>query len=272
MKFGISLSTYETNFGCINLKKGTLEAKIKMASELGYDGLDLFSHDMTDTEIGNLKMLLKKYKMEAAMFIPFFLAELHLSFTDNNGANRQDFIKKYKAQIKIAQNIGAKTMPLGFIRGELQSYDTLCAYKERLADSLREISRYAKEHGVTICFEPINSNEVNTFYHCKDVYDYLKEYKLDDMMLLLDTYHIYYEYTSQVEAIEYCKDRIGHYHLSDSDRLPAGEGLIDFKSALKKLSSINYSGYASMESKPSSTEYAAGKSAMDYVKKIKEGF
>lgn len=272
MKYGISLCTYETDFGPITIKKGTLEEKIKIASELGYDGLDLFSHDMNSDEIVNLNMLLKKYNLEISMFIPFFLAELKLSFADANETDRKSFIKRYKEQIEIAQKIGAKTMPLGFIRGELQPEDTFNAYKERLAGSLREISKYAKEHGVTLCFEPINSNEVNTFYHCKEAYDYLIEYKLDDMMLLLDTYHIHYEYTSQVEAIEYCKDRIGHYHLSDSNRLPVGEGLVDFESALKKLNSLNYQGFASMESKPSTTQYAAGKSAMDCILNIKKGF
>ena len=51
MKYGISLSSYETTFGPIALKQGSLEEKIKIASELHYDGIDLFSHSMNADEV-----------------------------------------------------------------------------------------------------------------------------------------------------------------------------------------------------------------------------
>ncbi len=271
MKYGISLSSYETTFGPIVLKQGSLEEKIKIASELHYDGIDLFSHSMNADEVLSTSKLLSKHNIEIAMFIPFFLAELKLSFADTHDTERETFIEAYKEQINIAEALNSKVMPIGFIRGTLCDEDTFKAYKRRLAQSLQIISGYARKHNVTLCLEPINSNEINTFYHCKEAYDYINDFNLDNMMLLLDTYHINYEDITQADAIEYCKDRIGHYHLSDSHRLPPGEGSVDFKSVFKRLNSIGYSGYASIESCPSGTEFATAKTSMDYIKNLQGG-
>ncbi len=271
MKYGVSLSTYPTEFGPITFKAGTLEEKLKMAQASGFTGLDLFSHKMSEDEKQVLKEMLNQNHLSIYMFIPFYFAELKSSLTDTDKEKLNRFIVEYKKQIETAAFLGAGVMPIGFIRGRLLETDTLKAYKQRLAGSLRILSAYAKERGVTLCLEPINSNEVNTFYHASDAYDFIKEYDLDDVDLLLDSFQIDYEYVSQTDAIDYCKDRIGHYHLSDTNRLPVGKGNIDFRSIIKKMKEIGYTKCLSMECVPQGDALQSASDAYEHLIRLEEG-
>lgn len=271
MKLGIAMSTYPSEFGPITFKKGTNEEKLSQISSIGYTGTDLFSHELTSSDTESLKGMLEKYNVEISMFIPFFLAELKLSFTDPDDDKRAYFIKRYKEQISVASQLGAQTMPIGFIRGRLLSSDTFDAYKERLAVSLAEISEYAADKGVALCLEPINSNEINTFYHSCEAYDFLKEYNLVNMHLLLDSYHIAYEYQPQDEIIKYCADKISHYHVSDSERSLPGEGRIDYAAIISALAKIGYERYLSIEADAAENTFDRALAAHRYLSGLLKG-
>ena len=271
MKYGVSLCTYPTEFGPITFKSGTLDDKLKMAQASGFTGLDMFAHKMTEDEKISLKAKLVEHQLSVYMFIPFYFAELKSSLTDMDKDKLSRFISEYKTQIETAAFLGAHTMPIGFIRGRLLETDTLKSYKERLAESLDTLSKHAKQHDVTLCLEPINSNEVNTFYHASDAYDYIKEYGLDRVGLLLDSYQIDYEYMSQTDAIAYCADRINHYHLSDTNRLPVGKGRIDFKSIIQKMLEIGYTGALSMESLVEGDPLTAAKESYTHLTNLEKG-
>ncbi|MBN2557668.1 MAG: sugar phosphate isomerase/epimerase [Clostridia bacterium] len=272
MKLGIAMSTYQSEFGPITFRIGTNEDKLKQISSIGYNGTDLFSHELTSSETEGLKRLLEKYNVGISMFIPFFLAELKLSFTDPDDDKRTYFINRYKEQILTASRLGARTMPIGFIRGRLLPADTFDAYRERLARSLLEVSAHAADLGVALCLEPINSNEINTFYHACDAYDFLNEYNLGNMRLLLDSYHIAYEYKPQDEIIRYCADKISHYHVSDTERLLPGEGRIDYKSIISALAGIGYEGYLSIEADAAKNTFDRAQAAYGYLAGILKGY
>lgn len=268
IRLGVSMSTYEPKMGPITFAKGSLEEKLAQIHEIGYTGIDLFCHKVTDRELCAFKERIDSLGLEISLFIPFYLTELNINLSDPDGKKRKANVKTFIEQFDVARFLGATKMPIGYQRGRIASSDTLDNYRGNLAESLTELGEAGKKKGVTMCFEPINFTEMNTFYTSTETLDYLREYKLDDIMLLLDSCHIEYERISQAEAIEYCRGRIAHYHVSDTNRLPVGQGRIDFKEVLIKLKEIGYDGYVSMESTPTPTSYDAGISAYGHLLSI----
>ncbi|MHB1393340.1 MAG: TIM barrel protein [Clostridia bacterium] len=268
MKLGIAMSTYDTNFGPIAFREGDNGEKLKKIAVIGYDGVDLFSHELKSDELKTLKNQLTSIGVEVGLFIPFFLAEMGVNFSHSDKDTRYKHIEVYKKQIDNGAFLGAKRMPIGFIRGNLEKGGSLTELKDRLADSLRIMSEYAADRGIFLCLEPVNRYEVNTLNGSIECVDFLNQYKLDKMRLLLDAYHMNIEDASMEDAIIYAGKKIGHFHASDSNRMSAGMGHVDFPSLLKILRKVDYDDYISIECIPHPDAYTASESGFNYLKKI----
>ena len=73
---------------------------------------------------------------------------------------------------------------------------------------------------------------------------------VEDLGLLLDTFHMNIEEPAIEESIRVCGDRIFHVHAADSNRWYPGAGHLDFESILEALSAAGYQGYVSGEFMP----------------------
>lgn len=257
IKFGVSMSTYEPKMGPITFAKGRVQEKLEQINKIGYTGIDLFAHKMSNKELTVFKNSIDALKLEVSLFIPFYLTEqgINLSHPDKNV--RKANVKAMINEMDVAKFLGAVNMPIGYQRGRILSSDSFDNYEKNLAESLAELGEAGIKKGIVFCFEPINFNEMNTFFSSIETLDYLKKFKLDNIMLLLDSHHIEYENRSQADAINYCKGRIGHYHVSDTMRLPVGQGRIDYDEVLSSLIQVGYSGYVSMESVGKPDSYTA---------------
>ena len=75
MKFGISFSTFPIKFGPIVFSGENIKENLKIIKELGYDGIDLFLHQMREEELENLRTTLNDFKLEVSLVASIFLAE-----------------------------------------------------------------------------------------------------------------------------------------------------------------------------------------------------
>jgi len=73
MKFGISFSTFPIKFGPIVFSGENIKENLKIIKELGYDGIDLFLHQIRELE--NLRTTLNDFKLEVSLVASIFLAE-----------------------------------------------------------------------------------------------------------------------------------------------------------------------------------------------------
>ncbi len=80
MKYGITVSTYETSFGPIIYRDGKLKQNIAEMSQLGYDGVDLFVNRKTDEELLEIKEMFREGNIEINTYLPFFWQKLASSF------------------------------------------------------------------------------------------------------------------------------------------------------------------------------------------------
>jgi sugar phosphate isomerase/epimerase len=258
MKLAITLSTFPAKFGPIVLSGDDLRANITYARGLGYQGLDLFVDNKSEEEIEEICELLNNNEMEVAMFIGIFLAEQGFSLSDIDEDKRRNAVRKYKKQIAVARRLNAKTMPIGFIRGNRYDDESENTYLKRLATSVCELLDFAAQLDITLCLEPINRYEMETF-------------SLETLKILPDLFHMNIEEVSIEKALETAGDSIGHVHVADSNRLAPGQGHVDYQKVLRILTRSGYDGYLSIEAFPVPSGHECAEQGAAYLKPLLGG-
>jgi sugar phosphate isomerase/epimerase len=85
--------------------------------------------------------------------------------------------------------------------------------------------------------------------------------------LLLDTFHVNIEESSWTVPFHQAMRarKLFHVHLGDNNRLPPGQGLIDFPAILSTLEENGYTGWLSAELLGIPDLDTAGQKTMDYM-------
>ncbi len=106
----------------------------------------------------------------------------------------------------------------------------------------------AKEHGITICFEPLTHAETNFINTGRDARVLIETLNHPNMKLHLDVKAMCGgEYIPPADAIRENKDILGHFHANDRNTKGPGTGDVDYTPITAALKEINYSGYVSVE-------------------------
>lgn len=267
MKIGISMSSYQGHKGPVLLNSGTLQEKIRIAKKLGYDGVDLFS-DVTQMERAReTGRIFRENNLEIPLMIAVNLSAEGVNLTDPEQIKCENSIRRYQEQIDIAQAMGAKGMPVGYLRGERMEGMSEEAYEERLSESLKQIAAYASQREIKIWLEPVNRYEINTMNSAEKTKAFLQKYEIENVGLLLDIFHINIEDNGIIPTILKCKGYIGHVHLPDNQRYACGSGGFDFGAILGALKETGFDGYVSVEAFPVFGEYESARMSIETLKK-----
>ncbi len=267
MKFGISFSIFPIKFGPIVFSGENIKENLKIIKELGYDGIDLFLQQMKEKELKNLRTVLNYFKLEISLVAAISLAEQGVNLSDPSKRDRLEAVEKFKKQIKVAGKLGGN-MALGFIRGNKEEDEPESIYQERLADSLKRLIDFADEKGVKLLLEPINRYEINTFLRVDQSLEFIYKYDLDKIELLIDTFHMNIEESSIEGTIKMAGPKLGHVHITDSNRRAPGDGHLDYNSILKVIKDTGYNGFLTIEAFPIPSSYECGKRGIEYLRKI----
>lgn len=253
MKIGLSVATFATKFGPIVYSAKTLDELDIVFSKIkayGYDGVDLFIDQINEEKANEISILLKKNDLETAMLICIHLAEQNVNLSSTDEKHRLESIETYQAQFKIAQILGAKTMPIGFLRGKLNTGDDAPSFEKRLSNSLSHLAIEAGKFQIKLCVEPINRYEINTMPDVKTVVDFNSRFNLGDLKVLPDLFHMNIEDKNIVQSLYYAGKTIGHMHVPDSNRMAPGMGHLNYHEIISALKAIEYDGYLTIEAMP----------------------
>lgn len=268
MKLGIAVSTFPTRFGPIVLTGDDIEDNLTIAGELGYTGIDLFMNQKTEAEIEAIGELLESRRLRISMYSAIYLAERGVNFSDIDEAKRREGVAAFKQQIDIAQRLNAVTMPVGFIRGNQLDGEPESAYLSRLAKSMLELTEYAGARDIDICLEPINRYEMRSILRVEEALAFIEAYHIDGLKLLPDFFHMNIEEVSIEKAVLMAGKRIGHMHVTDSNRLAPGQGHLDYDILLNALKKTGYDGYISVEAFPRPSAYECAQQGAEYLEKV----
>jgi D-psicose/D-tagatose/L-ribulose 3-epimerase len=98
----------------------------------------------------------------------------------------------------------------------------------------------AEAAGVDLVLEVVNRFETNLLNTTAQGLKFLKDTGSDHVRLHLDTFHMNIEEANPAAAIRLAGDRIGYFHVGESNRGYLGDGVIDFDRIFDALLDIDY--------------------------------
>ena len=114
--------------------------------------------------------------------------------------------------------------------------------------NLKEVCRYASDHGRTIALEPVNRFETDFINTCEQGLQMIHDVGSPALKLHLDTFHMNIEEKDPAAAIRKAGGLLGHFHACGCDRGTPGNDHINWKSIAAALRAIDYRGDVVIES------------------------
>jgi len=268
MKTCIVLTPKKSRFSPL-LFAGKMEQGIKKASELGYDGVELNIRDSAEVDQDHILEMLDSHGLKLVSFgTGQAYYEDKISLANADPKIREKTVDRLKDHIVFASKADAQVV-LGSIRGTFSKNPKIKTIEYKGAvDAVKTCADFAKDYGVTLTVEPINSRDTSFINTMQEGFDFLKQIDRDNVKLLADTYQMEFDEKSITDALKKAGNLLVHVHLVDSDRQVPGCGDIDFESVLKTLKEIKYNGYLSAEVLPKPDDETAAEKFIGNVKKM----
>ena len=224
-----------------------LEKSLQTASEIGFDGVELFTSKPSVESGVPLAKLLERYNLNLGAVGTGAGKVLHgLTLTDPDSSIRKKAQEFIKDMILFGAEHSAPSI-LGSMQG---SYGKDCARETAiryLQDSLEELGEFAISQGTFFIYEPLNRYETNLFNLFEDACNFCRDLNSNGVKVLADLCHMNIEERNIEASIRPNADVLGHVHFADSNRRPVGFGHTDMKPICECLKDINYNGYVSAE-------------------------
>lgn len=169
-----------------------------------------------------------------------------------DAAIRANGMKYLRGAIDATQTLGATNLvgPLYSAVGRTwsQTPDERAHDLDVLVKNLGELARYAGDHGVILCVEPLNRFETSFINLTAQALEVVDRVGHPACQLMLDTFHMNIEEKSLGAAIRSAGKRLRHVHACENDRGAPGSGNVAWKEVAAALKGIGYDGPVVIES------------------------
>ena len=247
--------------------QGGIIRHLPKVAELGYTGIEIHIRNPETIDGEGIRSACE----EAALAVTAVGTGLEyslnkLSFTSTDIETRARTARAFKKHIDLAALFGAVVF-VGLCRGTAPDNRSREEYLERFAAEILPIQQYADEKRVLLVLEPIAYYMTNLLNTTEECLAFLQRPGFQKMELLLDTHHMLLEDPSMEETLVRSRGKIGHLHISDSNRRYPGGGNIDFDGIAEGLKKIDYSAAVSLEVLPFPSGEEAARKGINWMKR-----
>jgi sugar phosphate isomerase/epimerase len=250
MKLSLATPTPEVNVPVpVALLTGSFAERLEKAARLGYDGVELMVVRPGELNARDIRARVAARGLEVAAVASgaiFLTEKLALLHADTQW--RAQAVARLAALIDFAEAVGAPLVTIGSFRGR-QAWLGAGRARPMLIDLLRASAEHAAGRGVRLVLEPLNRYEADIIVTAEQGLALIDEVGHSHLGLLLDTFHVNIEEDSLYDSFRQTMEagRLWHVHLGDSNRLPPGQGHIDFAGIVATLREAGYRDYVSAE-------------------------
>jgi len=268
MKLSLVVSVDETAFDAVAVR-GSWTDGIRMAADLGYDGVELAVRDPAQINANAVARTLR----DARLHVPAigtgqaYLKD-GLSLSHDDEGIRARAIERMETHVRLAAQFGSMVI-VGLLRGRIRG--DRAATDARLDGALRRLLPIAVRERVPILFEPINRYETDYLGTIDDVLTVIRRHSSPALGVLADTFHMNIEEMSLEAALRLAGGRLRHIHAADSNRWAPGWGHLDFSSIVRTLREVGYDGYLSAEILPRPDPLSAARQAATFLRPLVKG-
>lgn len=245
MKNRIGLSTFVLASPFSN-KDLSLMGKVKL---MGYDVLEVCIEDPAILSPDAMNVAAKKYGLDISI-CGAFGPDRDISHEDPK--IRRQGIAYLNTCVDFAAEVGSP-----FVCGPMYSATgktRLLSPVERkqqfdwAVESIVTVAGYAQANGVGLAIEPLNRFETDLINTLEQGVELCRAVNLDNVGLLIDTFHMHIEEKSLTESIRMAAPYIFHVQVSENDRGTPGKGQVHWDEFFAALNDINYEGTIVVES------------------------
>lgn len=267
MKLSLVISVDDTGFDAVAVRGSWVDG-LRMAAELGYDGVELAVRDPAEVDAEALQQAVRAAGLSvAALGTGQAYLKDGLSLTSDDAGIRRRAIERIGAHIRMAAALGAPVI-IGLIRGRITG--SRQATDARLGDALEQLLPVAERADVRLLIEPVNRYETDYLPTVGDVLEVIARIESPRLGVLADTFHMNIEEASIEQALRRCGGRLGHVHVADSNRHAPGWGHLDFAGILGVLKEVGYRGYLSAEILPLPDPAGAARQAVQHLRQLRD--
>ena len=268
MKIAVTATPSEARFAPI-LLRGPISESFHLASQYGYDGIEIHLRDPHDVDGGEVVELSRRYAMPVTTLGTGMAAGMDgLTFTDPETEVRSRAVDRVKDHIELAARLGA-AVTIGLLNGNLGSHDEKASQnRENHFACLKECCTTAADAGVNLLLEPLNRYECDWLNTTEDAISLIDRLGAANLKYLADTFHMNIEEADISAGIRRAGTHLGHIHLVDSNRHGPGQGHLPFRDILKAAADGGYTGYVSFECLPKPDVQRALKDSLRFVKNL----
>lgn len=247
----ISYNTWSYSSFFVWVPSYTLDETIKRVARLGYDGIEIgaaaphaYPAYLGADRRAQVRDLLQEHDIALSSMLP-----APSGGPGNNPASpyveeRRATIEHYKELAELVALWGGKT--LIYLPGW-----TIYGTSRRQAwawsrEVLTEVAHAIAHTGVTLVIEP-TSHDTNLCVSADDAIELMQDVNLPNVKLMFDTFHVNYSREVNTDYVYKMGADLRHIHISDNDRLPPGQGVVDFPAIIDAVIDIGFDGYLTME-------------------------
>ena len=262
MKCAVTVSLVPEARGGPFLFWDNLTEACSTASSLGFDGIEIFAPGADFMGTDQLGKLLGDYSLSlAAMGTGAGWVKHKWTLTNPDQAIRTQAMRFIVSLMEFAARFQAPVI-LGSMQGRHGEGVDRQQALSWLGEAIKEFDEKAQSLKVPFLFEPINRYESNLLNTLADTVSFVAPLGTKSVRILADCFHMNIEESNLVEAIRATGSWIGHVHIADSNRRPAGHGHTDFAAIGQTLREVSYAGYVSAEALPYPDSVEAAKATM----------
>ncbi len=245
MKFAYQYATPDVRPGRVTGIRGEPEATLALIRATGFTGVEFLVRDPAGLDHAALAGAVARSGLEVPVVCT---GEVYgqdgLGFADPDPGRRRQAIGRMKSAMELAARFGAM-VNVGRLRGRLvdgippeQSFAWM---REALAACA------AAYPDTTIAIEPVNHHYANCLMSTPETLRFVQDSGLAQVGVMLDLVHMLVEGEDPAQSIATLGPRLLHFHVSDSERLPLGQGRYDIAGALAALAAAGYGGFVTVE-------------------------
>ncbi|MBN1556177.1 MAG: sugar phosphate isomerase/epimerase [Phycisphaerae bacterium] len=227
---------------------GELGRTCGRAKHMGFDAVEILFDDIRDVRVESLRRILDDSGLRLASLSTGQATLAHgWTLIDPDPGIRRKARNFVKDSAALAEALKAGVV-IGCMQGRIGPDRDRQETLSLLAGILSDIAASMTDGWVLL--EPLNRYETDVANTLADGTALLERIGSDRCRLLADLFHMSIEEADLAASLRAAGDHLGHVHLADSNRGPAGAGHTDFAPVGRALGEIGFDGYLGVEALP----------------------
>jgi D-psicose/D-tagatose/L-ribulose 3-epimerase len=221
-----------------------IETTISRLARAGYDGIEIAGEPAV-YDAGHVRSLLEEHGLECWGSVTIMVGGRDLVHEDKYV--RVGTIQYVKDTLDLIGTLGGRILTV--VPSTVGKITPMASPEEEwqwAVEGLKECQAHAEEKGVRLALEPLTRFETY-FLNRHDQALALAEDVGGDCGVCLDMFHMNIEEADWSEALKTAGDKLVNVHVADNNRMPCGQGALDWDKLVTTLAEVGYDDYLTVE-------------------------